>query len=99
MGKVLDTIESACSLEDAEGAVSDLENVIHCAEADSLKWCFHFRDKIIVACADVWRIRKMVKQFPPQVIQKLIHNSCCIWPCISMQNDGWVIQEVSSFSS
>jgi hypothetical protein len=41
--------------------VSGLENVIHCAEADPLKWCCHFRDKIVVAWADDWRIRSLVK--------------------------------------
>ena len=44
-----------------EGAVGDLENVIYCAEEDPLKWCCHFSDKIVVALADVWRIRRVVK--------------------------------------
>ena len=48
-------------MEVAEGAVGGLENVIYCAEADPLKWCCLFRNKIVVALADVWRRRRVIK--------------------------------------
>ena len=44
-----------------EGAVDGLENIIHCVEVDPLRWCCHFRDKIVVTWADVWRIRSVVR--------------------------------------
>ena len=61
MWKPLDNTESTLSLELVEGVVGGLENVIYCAEVDLLKWCCIFRDRIVVALADDWRIKRVVK--------------------------------------